>query len=341
MAGRKYGLDLGSMHLKISHGGQGIVINEKNMIAIQRKKDMVAAGNQAYDMFERTPDTIRVWQPVSHGVISDIQLQSRLTEAMLRKAGCVPGFIHNNSFYLAVPSDVTEVEKRAFFDLIGHSAFNTRRLHIIERPLAAAVGEHLPVKRNLGMMLVDMGAGATEISILTADGVSVSRLLRMGGIDINEQICQLVRQKHHLIIGYKTAEYLKLEMGSAIPRNSRSLTVYGRDRITGLPAGAEISQQLIFDAMKPYLLQVIETIRELIEKVPPEMMRDILNNGIYFTGGSTLIAGLDKVMSSALQVKVMMSAKPMESTVRGLTTIMDNPSEYKNMIFSLGSRAFE
>ncbi len=329
------------MNFQIYHGGQGLSINEKTMIAIQRKKEMIAFGNDAYDMFERVPDTIRITGPVQSGVIADIRNMSQLTASLLKKSGCTSGFFRNNSFYLAVPNDITEVEKRAYYDLIAHSAYNTNNIFIIEKPIAAAIGEHLPIRRNIGMMIVDMGAGTTEISVISMGGITVSRLLRAGGNTINAMIIKLIKDRFHLVIGFKTAEYLKLELASAIPKNNRELTVYGRDLITGLPGSARIPQRLVFDAMKDYLLEVIETIRDMIEKIPPEMMRDILANGIYFTGGTTLIPALDKIVSSALQVKIMFSQRPMESTIRGLGAVMDNPSEYKNMIFSLKSAALK
>jgi rod shape-determining protein MreB len=154
-------------------------------------------------------------------------------------------------------------------------------------------------------------------------------------------IIRLIKERYHLIVGFKTAEYIKLELASAIPKNNREIRVHGRDLITGLPGNASIPQRLVFDAMKDYLLEVIEAIREMVEKIPPEMMHDILANGIYFTGGTTLIPALDKIMSSALQVKIMFSQRPMESTIRGLGGVMENPSEYKNMVFSLKSAALQ
>ncbi len=329
------------MNIQIYHGGQGLSINEKTMLAVQRKKETIAFGNEAYDMFERVPDNIRIIEPVQSGVIADIRNMSQLTAALLKKSGCTPGFFRNNSFYLAVPNDISEVEKRAYYDLIAHSAYNTNNIFIVEKPIAAAVGEHLPIRRNIGMMIVDMGAGTTEISVISMGGITVSKLLRVGGNTINAMIIKLIKERYHLVIGFKTAEYLKLELASAIPKNNRELTVYGRDLITGLPSSSGIPQRLVFDAMKDYLLEVIETIRDMIEKIPPEMMRDILANGIYFTGGTTMIPALDKIVSSALQVKIMFSQRPMESTIRGIGAIMDNPSEYKNMVFSLKSAALQ
>lgn len=341
MAGRKYGLDLGTMNMRIYQGGQGLVIYEKNMIAIQRKKEVVAVGNDAFEMYERTPGSIVISNPVREGVIADIYNMNKVTEALLKKCNCSTGFIRNNSFYLAVPSDITEVEKRAYFDLIAHSVYNTHNIFVVEKPLAAALGENIPIDGPKGIMLVDMGAGTTEISVITMGGIVISRLMKAGGNTINDAITQLVRKQHHLVIGNKTAEYLKLELGHAIPGRGLSRTVYGRDMITGLPSHAEIADHLVYEAMKDYLFRVVDTIRSMMEKIPPELAADILDNGVYFTGGTTLIPELDKLFAASLQMKVIFAAKPLESVVRGLGVILDHASDYKNMTFSLRDTAFE
>lgn len=341
LAGRKYGLDLGTMNIRIFQGGHGLVVYEKNMIAIQRKKEVAAVGNDAFEMYERTPASIVISNPVRDGVIADINNMNKVVESLLKKCGCTSGFVRNNSFYLAVPSDVTEVEKRAYFDLIAHSAYNTHNIFVVEKPLAAALGEQLDVRNKRGKMIVDMGAGTTEITVITMGGIVVSKLLKMGGNTINAAICQLVKEKYHLVIGDKTAEYLKLELGHAIPGQGRSKMAYGRDVITGLPAKAGISDHLVFDAMKHYLFQVVRTIRNIMETIPPELSSDIVEDGIYFTGGTTLIPELNRLFNASLHVKVVFAAKPLESVARGLGEIMDHASDYKEMLFSLRDAAFE
>lgn len=329
------------MNIRIFQGGQGLVIYEKNMIAIQRKKEVAAVGNDAFDMYERTPDSIVISHPVRDGVIADIHNMNRVAEALLKKCNCTSGFIRNNSFYLAVPTDITEVEKRAYFDLIAHSVYNTHNIYVVEKPLVAALGEKVPVNGSRGSMIVDMGAGTTEITVITMGGIVISKLMKMGGNTINDTIIQLVKQRHHLVIGNKTAEYLKLELGHAIPGASYSRTAYGRDVITGLPSHADISDHLVFDAMKEYLFQVVSTIRNMMEKIPPELSADIMENGIYFTGGSTLIPDLDRLFEASLHVRVIFSDKPLESVARGFGVIMDHTSDYRNLIFSLRDTAFE
>ena len=341
MAGKKYGLDLGTMNIRIFQGGHGLVVYEKNMIAIQRKKEVAAIGNDAFEMYERTPASIVISNPVRDGVIADINNMNKVAEALLKKCGCTSGFMRNNSFYLAAPSDVTEVEKRAYFDLIAHSAYNTHNIFVIEKPLAAALGENINVMSKKGMMLVDMGAGTTEITVITMGGIVVSKLLKMGGNTINAAICQFVKERHHLVIGDKTAEALKIELGHAIPGRGKQKRVFGRDLITGLPANVEVADHLVFDALKDYLFQVVKTILNIMETIPPELSADIIESGIYFTGGTTLIPELDRLFSASLHVKTVFADKPLESTAKGLGVIMDHASDYRELTFSLRDAAFE
>lgn len=338
---RRFGIDAGSMNIKICQSGRGMLANERDMIAIQKKKETIAIGNAAYDMFERTSGAIVVSSPVREGIIADISNLQKIVEALLRKNGCTPGFIHNNHFYLSVPSDVTEVEKRAYFSLISHSSYSTRSIFLVEKPIASAIGEKLPVMEDTAVMLVDMGAGSTEITVMTAGGIVVSRLLRQGGNTVNNLIVRLARERCHLIIGQKTAEYLKLELGSAIPDSKRTLKVYGRDLISGLPSEAEVPVDIVFDALKPYLIEVFKTVLNMISTIPPELALKIVDKGICFTGGSCMIPGLKQLAESVLHVRTIFSEAPLESAARGLAAIMQSPGSYRDVIFSMRDSAFE
>ncbi|MCR4672964.1 MAG: rod shape-determining protein [Lachnospiraceae bacterium] len=336
----RYGLDIGSMNFRISKGGSGIILNDKTMIAV-RKKELLSAGNDAYEMFERTPRDIRITWPVENGVIKDIRLLGMTTEALLKKSGLSAGIIRNKSFYIAAPSDANEVEKRAYFNIISNTAFTTHNIHIIQKPLAAAIGEDMPIRNNAWGMLVDMGAGATEVSIMTGGGVVVSRLLREGGNTINASIQNLILRNRNLLIGYKSAEYLKLELGSAVPTGSRTVKVYGRDRSSGFPASADIPEKLVFAAMKPYLVHVVRIIKDILGNIPAEYSEDIEDYGIHFTGGTSMMPNLEKLMKSILSTRVFFSDRPLESTSRGIAKICENPQEYKSLIFSMRDEIFE
>ena len=339
MAGKKYGLDLGTNSLRIFRPGQGIIADEHNMIALRRKKEITALGNDAYDMFERTLPTIQVIRPVRDGVIADIQNLNRITEGLLRKNAAQRGGMSGNTFYIAAPSDVTEVEKRAYFDLIAHSAFNTRNIFITEKPIACAIGARMNIKANRGMMIVDMGAGSTEISVITLGGIVSTRLMRMGGNTINDAIIRAVAEQHQLAIGYKTAEYLKTELGQAIPGNRRVMKAYGLDKISGMPSSCDVSGVLVYEAMKPYLTAVFRQIVSMIETLPHELAEDVRQDGIYFAGGGAALAEFDKLIRAVLKIRPMIPENPAICVAKGLGTMIEDPNDYRRSIISLKDAA--
>jgi rod shape-determining protein MreB len=338
----RYGLDLGTMNFRLVQTGRGVILNEKNMIAVRRKKEIAAAGNAAYEMFERTPPYLHVTFPVQGGVIADSTKTARTAENLLKKAGVSSGFLSSsNKFYIAAPSDISEVEKRAYFNVISRSSYSTNNIFLVEKPIAAAVGEDIPVRQKTCNMIVDMGAGSTEITVISMGGIVVTHLIPEGGNTINEEIIRNVSRRCRLQIGFKTAEYLKLELGTAIPRGGRELKVYGRDRATGLPGSADIPEGLVFESMKTYLVHVVREIRRIMHEIPPELAADINGYGIHFTGGTSTIAGLDVLISSLLNVRGIFSENPLESAARGLARICDSPNDYVSMMFSLKDSRYE
>ncbi len=341
MAGRKIGIDPGSMNLKLFLGNRNVVITEKDMIALGRKKTVTAAGNAAYEMFERTSNRVSISSPVCQGVITDAGQLTKVTEAVLKKNGISSGLISNFHFYIAVPGDVSEVEKRAYYNFIAHSAYSTRNIFMVEKAVAAAAGDGLPLSESAPFMLVDMGAGSTEISVLKGGGLVLSRMLREGGNTINDNIRRTVDEQHGLLIGWKTSEFMKFELGSAAPAGSASMTAYGRDRVSGLPRGEKISVELIFKAMREYFIHVMREVHAMLAAIPSEMVAPILDRGIYFTGGVCDIPGLRDLFASILGVQVHFSKTPSESAVRGLGKIMADPSAYSRVIFTLKDSAFE
>ncbi len=340
MAGRKFGLDPGTMNLRICQQGRGLIINEKNLVAA-RKKTIIAAGDEAYEMFERTPASIQVSRPVSGGVIADTANLGRAIDLLLKKGGVTPAFLRRFQFYMAVPTDVSEVEKRAYYSLITQSSFSTRNVYLVEKPIACAIGENLSFSGEDPIMIVDMGAGSTEVSILMKGGMTVSKLLKEGGLTINETIIQSVRREYSLVIGEKTAETLKFELGDAIPGYRAGMKAYGRSLASGLPASAEIPVNLVFEAMKTYFIHVVQVIHNMIGKVPPQQAQAIMNRGIYFTGGTSMIPKLDELFASILHIKVEFSKSPADSAIRGVAKIMQNPSDYKDVLFTMRDSSFE
>lgn len=339
MAVQKYGLDLGTGTIKIYKEGQGMVLKEKNMIAIRRKTEMVAFGDEAYAMFERAPENIRVYGPVKNGVIAGFHDMKILLDLFLKKIKCTNGFIRSNEFYFAVPSDITEVEKRAFFDLAMGSEFKSKDLYIVEKPVATVLGEAIDVLHTPGIMVIDFGADTVEISVLALGGIVSSRLLKIGGNAMNEAICEAVKQKYNLLIGMKTAESLKLELGSALNTVQSFKNVLGRDLISGLPAEVKIESQVVCRPIQELLVQVVRTARNMFEHTPPEVLRSILNLGILVTGEGSRLTNLEMYLERALTVPVIMSDVPDQSVIHGLGVIMADEKLHK-LAFSVKEAIF-
>jgi rod shape-determining protein MreB len=339
MAVQKYGLDLGTETIKIYQKGHGMVLKEKNMIAIRRKTEMVAFGDEAYAMYERAPENIRVYGPVKNGVIASLHDMKILLDMYLRKIGCTNGFVRGNEFYFAVPSEISEVEKRAFFDLAMSSEFKTKDLYIVEKPVAAAIGENIDVLHTPGVMLLDFGADTVEISVLALGGVVTSRLLKIGGHAMNAAIGEAVREKYNLLIGMKTAESLKIEIGSASGNVRSFKEVLGRDLISGLPARAKVESEVVCRPVRELLEEVIRNAKSMFEHVPPEVLKSILNIGIIVTGEGSRLTGLEACLENALGVPVMMSEVPDQSVVQGLGILMDD-DKLHSMAFSVKEAIF-
>jgi len=340
MPGRKYGLDLGTSNIKIYNSQRKTFINEKNMIAIKKKKEVVAMGDAAYELYEKVSDNIVVKSPVKYGVIADIDDMGKVFEGMLKKINCSNSMLRSNEFYLAVPSAITEVEKKAYFDLVSHSNFKTQKAYIVEKPIAAAVGEGISVTKANGTMIVDIGADTTEISILVLGGIVLSHLLKIGGNTINQSIFNDVKYRYNMLIGMKTAEQLKIKLGSAIPSMASEIDVYGRDLITGLPVYTKISTELVYNSIMETVKPIIYSIKELIERTPPELNNDILSTGMYLTGGSSNISNLARLIANETRIKVNLSSHPTESVIKGLEAIMNN-SKLKHLAVSMRDSAFD
>ena len=339
MAVQKYGLDLGTGTIKIYKDGQGTLLKEKNRIAIRRKTELVAFGDAAYEIYERCPENIRIDCPVKNGVIGSLHDMQLILDMFLKKIKCTNGFVQSNVFYFAVPSQITEVEKRAFFDLALGSEFRTKDLYIVEKPVAAALGEGIDVMHTPGTLIVDFGADTVEISVLAQGGVVASRLLKIGGNTMDEVICESVKEKCSLLIGMKTAEALKLELGSALNTVSSHKNILGRDLITGLPAEATISSKIVCEPIQKLLRQVVHKINGIFEHTPPEVLRSIQNNGVIITGQGSCLSNLQLYLERELSIPVTMSESPDESVVRGLGAVMKDP-KLNTVAFSVKEAIF-
>lgn len=338
MSNNIYGIDLGTSNLKVYCKATGKILNEKNTIAIINKNQLYAYGDEAYAMFEKAPETIQVSFPISNGVIADFaNMQTMITEFLEKHA---KGKVRGAEFIVAVPTDITEVEKKAFFDIFSQSRMKARSVLLCEKPIADAVGLGLDVNEPTGAMIVDMGADTTEISVISLGGLVLSDLLHFGGNKIDESIISYMKRNFNLLIGSKTAKSLKEELGSGIePENIRTAVVVGRDVVSGLPIEMEISSQMIYDAIKDNLAAICTSIKMILEKTPPELAKDIIHAGIYITGGGSLIDNLDTLFTQITNIRVNTCEDPEESAARGLIKIVSD-EKYKHLSYNLKSRIY-
>ena len=319
-----FGLDIGTSNIKIYSSDNDSVLNEKNIIAIAHKKNVFAVGNEAYDMHEKAPDYIQVTFPVKYGVIADFANMQTLVTEFIKKLS-KGGRIMPADYYVAVPTDITEVEKRAFLELIRDSKIRARKIMVINKPVADAIGSGVDVNGAKGVMIVNIGADTTEISVLSLGGIVLSRAVKFGGNKLDEQIISAVRKKYNLVIGAKTAEYIKINLGSAIPMDEKFVSVYGRDLVTGLPMARQISSTVIYDCLIDFIHSIVDSIKMILERTPPELASDIIDTGIHLTGGSSGILHLADLINSETDLNVIISDDPSESVVRGIRTIIEDP----------------
>ncbi|MDF2943549.1 MAG: hypothetical protein K0S01_2407 [Herbinix sp.] len=324
MASKTFGIDFGTSTIKIYKKGQGIVLDERNIIAISDRKNIIATGNDAFDMYEKAPSNIAVTYPVRNGVIADVaNMLALLNHFMIRIGGSKR--IGAADYIVATPTDITEVERRSFYDLIASSNLKVGRIKIVEKPIADAVGAGLDITTAKGVMIVDIGADTTEVSILSLGGIVLSKLIPVGGNRLDEAIKNMVKRKYNLYIGDKTAENIKKKLASAFTTVSASVKVYGRDVVTGLPTEMEVSSSDVYEAISEYMYSIIDAIKIILERTPPEISSDIIDSGIYITGGSAKIFALDELMHKETDLKINICPDSANTVVNGLGKIMEDP----------------
>lgn len=323
MTGKIYGIDFGTSTIKIYQKNDGIILDEKNMIAVANRKQVIAAGNEAFEMYEKAPANIRVTYPVKNGVIADIANMLDLLNYMIHKIAKSKK-LSAAAVIVATPSDITEVEKRAFFDLVASSNVKTKNIKIVEKPIADAVGIGLDVTNAKGVMVVDIGADTTEVSIMSLGGIVISKLIPVGGNRLDESIKTYVKKNYNLIIGDKTAENIKKELACALPVEDQSIKAYGRNVVTGLPSEVEINSSYVYESITEYLYTIIDAIRIILERTPPEISSDIIDSGIYVTGGSASISGLDILIAKETGLRVNICKDATDTVVNGLGRIIED-----------------
>jgi rod shape-determining protein MreB len=330
------GIDLGTANTLVHVRGKGIVINEPSWVAIdKRTRQPMAIGLDAKEMVGRTSGNIVVVRPVRDGVISEFEI----TEAMLEY---FIGKVHEQSVVplprprvvIGIPSGVTEVEKRAVYD--ASMSAGARETYLIEEPTSAALGAGLPVNEIRGSMVVDIGGGTTEVAVLSMGGVVVSRSLRVAGDEMDQDIVQYVRNKYNVFIGERIAEQVKWNIGSAFPLPVEKMAeVRGRNLVTGLPESIEISSVEVREALSQSVAVIVDTIKDALDEVPPEIVADLMDIGICLAGGGALLHGLAERLSDELNLRVWVAEDPLTCVVRGTGIVLDDFSTYGRLLVGL------
>lgn len=324
MASKAFGIDFGTSTIKIYKKGQGIVLDERNIIAISNRKNVIATGNDAFEMYEKAPSNILVTYPVRNGVIADVANMTALLNSFIKKINGPKHFGGAADYIVATPTDITEVERRSFFDLIASSSLKVGHIKIVEKPIADAVGAGLDVMTARGVMIVDIGADTTEVSILSLGGIVLSKLIPVGGNKLDESIKNIVKKKYNLLIGDKTAESIKKQLACAFATVEASVKVHGRDVVTGLPSQMDINSSDVYDSISEYMYSIIDAIKIILERTPPEISADIIDSGIYITGGSAKIFALDELLHKETDLKINICPDSSNTVVNGLGKIMED-----------------
>ncbi|NOZ06186.1 MAG: rod shape-determining protein [Chloroflexi bacterium] len=321
---RDIAIDLGTANTLVMVRGQGVVINEPSVVAIEsRTKRVLAIGSEAKQMVGRTPASIVAIRPLRDGVISDFDVTERMLHYFIRKVhekGFLP--IARPRVIVGIPGGVTEVEKRAVRDACISAG--AREAHLIEQPMAAAIGAGLPVTESLGSMIIDIGGGTTEVAVTALGGIVVNHSIRVAGDEMDEEIVNYARQKYNLLIGERMAERTKLEIGSAYPlEEEKTMTLRGRNLITGLPEAINVSSVEIREALAGPVGMIVEATRSTLDETPPELIADLMEHGIALAGGGALLLGLAQRLSEETKMHVYVADDPLTSVVKGAGMVLE------------------
>ena len=318
------GIDLGTANTLVTVRGRGVVINEPSVVAIDRNaKTVLAIGSEAKRMVGRTPANIVAVRPLKDGVISDFDVAEKMLQYFIRSVHERYGWgFPRPRVVVGMPSGVTEVEKRAIYDATINAG--AREAFLIEEPMAAAIGAGLPIMEASGTMIVDIGGGTSEVAVCALGGIVVSTSIRVAGDEIDQDIASYARHVHNMLIGERTAEEIKIEAGSAFPlERERPVVLRGRDLTSGLPRSVEISSVELRDALTGSVGAIAEAVRQTIEITPPELVADLMTQGIALAGGGALLAGLDRRISQETKFPVYVAEDPLTCVVRGCAEVLE------------------
>jgi len=326
------GVDLGTANTLVYVPGKGVVLNEPSVVALNTKTgQVVAVGMEAKRMLGRTPGHVEAVRPLVDGVISDFEVTEEMISYLVKKAIKEHRNILGPRVVVGVPSGVTNVESRAVRDATINAG--AREVYIVEEPMAAAIGIRLPVNDPVGNMIIDIGGGTSDIAVISLGGIVRSKNLKIAGDRLNSDIITYIRSEFKILIGERTAEDIKIQVGNMVPGGEAiESPVRGRDLVTGLPREVMITDADIREAIAQSIGSLVESTKEVIESTPPEIIADVMKRGIYLVGGGALIRGLDQLLEAELQIPVHVAQDPLTAVARGTGIILENLAEFKEAV---------
>ena len=322
MFGQDIGIDLGTATVIAYVKGKGIVLREPSVVAVNNLNgEVLAVGHEARRMLGRTPGNIVATRPLKDGVISDYTVTEKMLKYFIHKIG--GKFLFSPRIMICIPSQVTEVEKKAVIDAASNAG--ARKVYLIEEPIAAAIGAGIDISKPCGNMIVDIGGGTTDIAVISLGGSVVSSSIKVAGDKFDEYIVKYLKRHHNIIIGERTAEELKVNVGCVFPKfQDMEMDVRGRDLTTGLPRTVTIYSSEMMEALEEPAMMIVEAVHAVLEKTPPELAADISDKGIYMTGGGCLIDGLDKLLQDKIGINVMIAEDAISCVAKGTGKALDN-----------------
>jgi rod shape-determining protein MreB len=325
---RDIGIDLGTSNTLVYVKNKGIIIREPSVVAVNTYTERASyVGQEAKDVIGRTPGSIVPVKPIKNGVIADFDVTAVMLQEFIRRA-LKGSLLSKARVWICIPSDITPVERKAVRESTEYAG--AKKVTIIEEPMAASIGAGLPVNEAMGNMVVDIGGGTTEVALISMGSIIVSKSVRVGGDELDNAIINFIKKKYSLLIGERTAEELKKAIGSAYPLDrEEEAEISGRNSINGLPENITITSAEIRDALSEPLSKIIEAIKNALEKVPPELSADIIEEGIRLTGGSAMLRGIDSLINRETGIPVFKAEYPMDCVVKGIGKIMEDPNKYK------------
>ena len=325
------GIDLGTANTLVFVRGQGIVLNEPSVVAIEKATGKVlAVGSAAKEMLGRTPGEIAAIRPLKDGVIADFEISEKLLSDFIRRV-IRHRYLMKPRIVISVPSGITEVEKRAVRDSAENAG--AREVYLLQEPMAAAIGVGLPVDQPSGIMIIDIGGGTSEIAVIALNGIVNNISIRIAGDEMNEAIIMYLKKNYNLLIGELTAEEIKMTIGSAFPlEKETSMEIKGRDLVAGVPKNLKLSSVQVREALVEPIDRIVEAVRQSLEKTPPELASDILDRGIILTGGGALLRGLERRLRQETNLPVNVADDPLTCVVRGTGKVLENMHMYSKIL---------